>query len=857
MATSTIIGKLKSLYDAPAAPETKTPKLVKDEILSLLKRHDNGWLEIYTSEQVHGFVPPAWVEEIPTAESPPPPPPDDPVLPPPPPEDPIPSPIPEPIPEPVVESAPPSAAQDPQSPTETEPVFTPAADPEPPAPLESRPSLPDIASARSAPAPTPAPRGSSESLLSPSTSTSGLPTKPKPRLSVSERPAPPSRSPKPARKAAPKPQPRPPVRQAETALTYATPSNGSQDGGSSPPPAQPNSNTASPQTTSTVEPNVPQVAEEDAPPTRPAPVPSANRPASIGTTSPAQSSGEGAHLKPRPKSNSVMSAFASQLEATLGGAGGPAKPRLNKMRVSAGDDQDPSEPAVTSEEDHARPHRPAPAPPPGAVPVRDRAVSAARKGKKHHPSLAEIPPEPKSAPPKPARLHRPKSSEPGSPKSPFSSPRTSRGVTLDEDDEDEINVDSLYDNVGDEDDAETSTIEAQPSIDEEGSLPPTPSANATAPNTPSANPTAPNTPSVSGMSAPTTPMHDDHPGVVFGFLERKPVREGGKEARARRWTKYFAAVNQHHLELSYSKKDHDKGKKPAMTFGIIGMEVGVEPHPKRKEVILFGNDTEKMFLSCPESEIDNWLRALSPQTSPEGMTSRRQTNAPAGKEKVKSRLNRWLAGRAKKSDLVDKGILQNTLFGGTISKAVELEAATATVPNVPIILVKCIAKVEATITELGVYRVSGNASDVQTYVAEANKDVNSVDIANVNDVHVATGLLKLYFRELDEPAFTDNLYQSFVDAGRDQDRASQESSLKKLCKQLPVTHRATLKYLFEHLMKVAAQGAVNKMQVNNLGIVFGPTLLRESSPSVDSIVMDAPYQSSVVELLMQHPDWFL
>ena len=44
--------------------------------------------------------------------------------------------------------------------------------------------------------------------------------------------------------------------------------------------------------------------------------------------------------------------------------------------------------------------------------------------------------------------------------------------------------------------------------------------------------------------------------------------------------------------------------------------------------------------------------------------------------------------------------------------------------------------------------------------------MNAVDIASLSDVHVASGLLKLYFRELDVPAFTDVLYQAFVDAGR-------------------------------------------------------------------------------------------
>ena len=41
-------------------------------------------------------------------------------------------------------------------------------------------------------------------------------------------------------------------------------------------------------------------------------------------------------------------------------------------------------------------------------------------------------------------------------------------------------------------------------------------------------------------------------------------------------------------------------------------------------------------------------------------------------------------------------------------------------------------------------------------------DMSKVDLNTVDDVHAATGLLKLYFRELAEPLFTDDLYDDFV-----------------------------------------------------------------------------------------------
>eukprot|EP00730_Choanoeca_flexa_P012744 TRINITY_DN4574_c0_g1_i2.p1 TRINITY_DN4574_c0_g1~~TRINITY_DN4574_c0_g1_i2.p1 ORF type:complete len:842 (+),score=198.20 TRINITY_DN4574_c0_g1_i2:126-2651(+) len=840
MAVPGAIGRVKALYDAPADPNTNTPQLTKDEILTLVKRHDNGWLEVYTSVNVHGFVPPAWVEDVA----------DDPVerdlTPPPPPED---------------VSMPSSAARTPSTTSiASTAVDNSVAEPAQPgqattpsstAALDKRASMAEIAASRAAPVPQPPSRTTSNDAVamppqapvrSPSresaasaasstrTSTSAEPT----HLSPGQ-PGPSAhpRSPKPA----PKAQPRPPVRQANTVLTYANPAAAPQaedetapaadafaedvaehqpveeddaivDDG---PVAPPTRAAPTPQTTESVEPGA--AASDDVPLRSKSNGSAANDAPGSGSPAPLQSGGDDgtpspAKTKPTPRPRSQMiNAFASQLEATLSG---PVKPRLNKGHLSTGEAPSP-EPDAGDE--HARPHRPAPAPPPGAVPVRDRAATAGRK--KKHATLAELPPEPKSPPPKPRRTSRLSSTtEPAERSSPLGSPKASRGVVAEA-------MDEMYEDESDGPPAEEELDDAP--ID------------------------------TSGIAGPVTDGNN-HPVLHFGLLERKPVREGGKEARSRRWTKFFGVVNQGHLELFYSKKDYDKGKKPAQTYPIAAMEVTTEAHAKRKEVILFGNDIEKMLLSCPEAEVAGWLAALSPTTSSESMRNRRQTT-PQGKEKVKSRLNRWLAGRAKKADLVEKGILQDTLFGGTIAKAVELEASAASVPNVPIIVVKCIERVDANVNEQGVYRVSGNASDIQVQVAEANKDVTQVDILGVSDVHVASGLLKLYFRELDEPAFTDKLYQSFIDAGRNQDGEAQEASLKKLCKQLPSCHRATLKYLFAHLQRVAALGDTNKMHYNNLGIVFGPTLLRESTPSVDSIVMDAPYQSSVVETLMQNPEW--
>jgi hypothetical protein len=45
---------------------------------------------------------------------------------------------------------------------------------------------------------------------------------------------------------------------------------------------------------------------------------------------------------------------------------------------------------------------------------------------------------------------------------------------------------------------------------------------------------------------------------------------------------------------------------------------------------------------------------------------------------------------------------------------------------------------------------------------------------------------------------------------------------------MPAVHYETLRHLFAHLLRVAQHSGVNRMQIHNLSIVFGPTLFSSS-----------------------------
>lgn len=64
-----------------------------------------------------------------------------------------------------------------------------------------------------------------------------------------------------------------------------------------------------------------------------------------------------------------------------------------------------------------------------------------------------------------------------------------------------------------------------------------------------------------------------------------------------------------------------------------------------------------------------------------------------------------------------------------------------------------------------------------------------------------------------------------------------------------------ISYLFHSPSRVTEQSEENKMTASNLGIIFGPTLIKprqaDAEVSLSSLV-DYPYQALIVELLIRH-----
>ncbi|CAK6439974.1 unnamed protein product [Pipistrellus nathusii] len=168
---------------------------------------------------------------------------------------------------------------------------------------------------------------------------------------------------------------------------------------------------------------------------------------------------------------------------------------------------------------------------------------------------------------------------------------------------------------------------------------------------------------------------------------------------------------------------------------------------------------------------------------------------------------------------------QTGVFGVKIAVVTKRERS-----KVPYIVRQCVEEIERRgMEEVGIYRVSGVATDIQAL--KAAFDLNNKDVSvmmSEMDVNAIAGTLKLYFRELPEPLFTDEFYPSFAEGIALSDPVAKESCMLNLLLSLPEANLLTFLFLLDHLKRVAEKETVNKMSLHNLATVFGPTLLRPS-----------------------------
>uniref|UniRef100_A0A8C9Y334 Rho GTPase-activating protein 29 n=1 Tax=Sander lucioperca TaxID=283035 RepID=A0A8C9Y334_SANLU len=208
------------------------------------------------------------------------------------------------------------------------------------------------------------------------------------------------------------------------------------------------------------------------------------------------------------------------------------------------------------------------------------------------------------------------------------------------------------------------------------------------------------------------------------------------------------------------------------------------------------------------------------------------------------------------------------------------QAAKNSRGGIPFIICKCTSEIENRALNIkGIYRVNGAKSRVEKLCQAFENGKDLVELSELYP-HDISNVLKLYLRQLPEPLILFRYYNDFIGLAKESQSIIVEElealrvspnpvapaqvsvdlnrvlfKIKDLLRQLPPAHYKTLQFLMEHLHRVTEQSEENKMTASNLGIIFGPTLIKprqaDAEVSLSSLV-DYPYQALIVELLIRH-----
>ncbi|XP_026329169.1 rho GTPase-activating protein 21-B isoform X2 [Hyposmocoma kahamanoa] len=394
-------------------------------------------------------------------------------------------------------------------------------------------------------------------------------------------------------------------------------------------------------------------------------------------------------------------------------------------------------------------------------------------------------------------------------------------------------------------------------------------------------------------------------GDVQGNVQIKMVVSNGKRASDRSWKQVWAVLHRTKLYLyrhhpsqspgavSGSGSEAASGSRDALDVRY-SLAALADDYTKRKHVVRVTTAAGAELLLQAEGAADaqRWLAALRrhsaepppaeptpaqtapvptptvavvecpsplpPQRSKKIGRNRSPTGPPTPTLPSSPKNKTWKGRMAKQLRRMHGGTsasAQSTATTGWLGAPLERCPSDPTHPLVPRAVTLPAQAVEVYgLRTVGVYRVPGNAAGVAALAAALDRGEPPPEgDTRWADVHVASSLLKAYLRRLPDPLLTAELYPAFIAADRSPERARE---LKRLVHALPEAHYETLKYLIQHLRRVVAHSAFNKMEARNLAIVFGPTLVRAASDDMLAMVNDMSSQCRIIESFLTHYDWY-
>eukprot|EP00009_Paramoeba_aestuarina_P008339 CAMPEP_0201508796 /NCGR_PEP_ID=MMETSP0161_2-20130828/2039_1 /ASSEMBLY_ACC=CAM_ASM_000251 /TAXON_ID=180227 /ORGANISM="Neoparamoeba aestuarina, Strain SoJaBio B1-5/56/2" /LENGTH=697 /DNA_ID=CAMNT_0047903561 /DNA_START=164 /DNA_END=2257 /DNA_ORIENTATION=- len=174
---------------------------------------------------------------------------------------------------------------------------------------------------------------------------------------------------------------------------------------------------------------------------------------------------------------------------------------------------------------------------------------------------------------------------------------------------------------------------------------------------------------------------------------------------------------------------------------------------------------------------------------------------------------------------------------------------------IPLIVVQCVEYMRNNcLTLQGIFRISAVKNLIDQTKTQFGKSKWVPLEQTVKDKHVIPCILKLFFRETPEPLFPFSVWEHLLETYRETQPGSESaiSAYITILRSITAVNLAIIVYFFQFLNDLKRNAEKNLMNPQNLGIIFGPGLLRP--PISDPLMLLEGWDGKIIEQLIDNYD---
>ncbi|XP_049589113.1 SLIT-ROBO Rho GTPase-activating protein 3 isoform X2 [Syngnathus scovelli] len=146
---------------------------------------------------------------------------------------------------------------------------------------------------------------------------------------------------------------------------------------------------------------------------------------------------------------------------------------------------------------------------------------------------------------------------------------------------------------------------------------------------------------------------------------------------------------------------------------------------------------------------------------------------------------------------------------------------------IPLVVESCVRYINLYgLQQQGIFRVPGSQVEVNDIKNSFERGEDPlIDDHNEHDINSVAGVLKLYFRGLENSLFPKERFLDFISTIKLESGAERARHIQQIVVTLPRTIIIVMRYLFAFLNHLSQYSDENMMDPYNLAICFGPTLM--------------------------------